>query len=1080
MTISSEVRKTEPFIGNDVTTALPFAFKVFTADEVLVVRANSAGVETTLVLNTDYTVSLNPDQNANPGGTVNLTSPLATGFTAVVSSELENIQPTDLTNQGGFYPQVITNALDRATILIQQLAEKLSRAIKTTITDTRTPEQLLQDIFDTETNAAASAQAAANSESAALQSEQNAAASEQATADAVAQAVDGEKDLFVGGVDYTIGVTTSLVLSSAPAKSGTVKVFWDGVYQNSTEWALVGSTITFTGPITASEVEVAYNIPSQFVGLSEADLTVLGNAQAGAQAAQIAAETAETNAETAQTNAVAARIAAEAARDAAQLSAGVYANTAAGLAATVSGEYFSVPQASPNSIFLDLYLNDAGVADFINSYPSTSAVNGFEIATLRALLARNGTASNLSNKQTATLNDSGAGGQVIFRYQNGSGVTPNGLFASLRLTDLVGASFPSSATDATVFSSSLRIETFASGVLQSSNALTLLAGTDIFYFKNSTFVTAGITEIKVFAVPAVGVTFEFDECSIHIDGGYSFPEIANRNRAITEAVSAINEDVIAGLNRFGQGQNLLAPTTSGEATGGTIQLIKPIEKTLTTYSAIVELDVPIGVYPTDGSAIAFRAETFRGAGGSTLSAFRTLTRIPNTKLWYALDVPAGTGPHTAVKITVAAPAGEKYRITRAVIVEGGIPRLAPSVRPQSAYEALSFAAFRRVDFVMIGDSNQAFNGYGFSGGFLKTLAAKFGEYATGIGSGAGANIGEREYVFGLQSGAPAGIEAIWPASSPQPYKYIADGDVQSPGFSGNRIIDTNDLGVANALRVHYGYGTFNFGAGSFRPAARLNVSPFTTVATAPLTNTNTGAFSRQILQLDIPANPARTQGIEAKIYNPATGVSITGPFVSFFTRFENTARDSGVSCHTLYGAGGQSLYDMAAQLNAYSNLALTNFFTEVRRLQLAKSQNPIVVVYINSGLNDRNETSSPSLGWRASTDPDSPTAYIDNLEAIMKRIEGVWTASGWNLSELFFLVVPSHPVSSPDDTELVSYRAAAYTAAGRQRASFADFTDYTSYTSMLASGFYASGGADTSHLTDAGYDALAQIVVNRI
>lgn len=157
MTISSEVRKTEPFIGNDVTTDLPFEFKVFSAEDMLVVRANAAGDETILVLDTDYTVTLNANQNDNPGGTVTLSAPLATGFTAVVSSDLENLQPTDLTNQGGFYPSVVTSALDRLTILVQQVAEGLGRAVKTKITDSRTGDELLADIFEAEENAAASA-----------------------------------------------------------------------------------------------------------------------------------------------------------------------------------------------------------------------------------------------------------------------------------------------------------------------------------------------------------------------------------------------------------------------------------------------------------------------------------------------------------------------------------------------------------------------------------------------------------------------------------------------------------------------------------------------------------------------------------------------------------------------------------------------------------------------------------------------------------------------------------------------------------------------------------------------------------
>ena len=136
MTISSPVRIAGPYIGNGTATVFTFAFKVFTASNLQVVRVDtSTGLESTLLLTTDYTVSLNADQDSNPGGNVTLLAVLATGFNMVITSDIANLQPTDLTNQGGFYPEVITDALDRATIQIQQMADELTRSIKIPITD---------------------------------------------------------------------------------------------------------------------------------------------------------------------------------------------------------------------------------------------------------------------------------------------------------------------------------------------------------------------------------------------------------------------------------------------------------------------------------------------------------------------------------------------------------------------------------------------------------------------------------------------------------------------------------------------------------------------------------------------------------------------------------------------------------------------------------------------------------------------------------------------------------------------------------------------------------------------------------
>lgn len=134
MTISTELRKAGPFAGNGATTAFPFSFKVFAASDVAVTRADTLGAETALVLNSDFTVALNPDQDAAPGGTITLAAPLATGHRLAVSSVVPNLQPTDITNNGGFYPRVIEDALDRHVAQIQQIDEKVDRALKVAVT----------------------------------------------------------------------------------------------------------------------------------------------------------------------------------------------------------------------------------------------------------------------------------------------------------------------------------------------------------------------------------------------------------------------------------------------------------------------------------------------------------------------------------------------------------------------------------------------------------------------------------------------------------------------------------------------------------------------------------------------------------------------------------------------------------------------------------------------------------------------------------------------------------------------------------------------------------------------------------
>lgn len=154
-----------PFSGAGTKT-LPFGFKIFAPTDVYVALAAAENEPpATLVYGSDYTVTKNDDQDVTPGGTVELATPLTAEQRVSVGSKLPYTQEVQLTNHNRFPPEIVNTGLDRVVIQIQQVAEIQDRAIKTYTTDSRTPEQLLSDIFNTEKNAGASAAAAAKSAS---------------------------------------------------------------------------------------------------------------------------------------------------------------------------------------------------------------------------------------------------------------------------------------------------------------------------------------------------------------------------------------------------------------------------------------------------------------------------------------------------------------------------------------------------------------------------------------------------------------------------------------------------------------------------------------------------------------------------------------------------------------------------------------------------------------------------------------------------------------------------------------------------------------------------------------------------
>lgn len=133
--ISSTVRKAGPFVGDGVVVAFPFAFKVFQASDLEVVQQDTDGALTTLELTTDYTVALNSDQDAYPGGSVTLSAPLTLNYRLIITSAVPETQQVELSNLGGFYPDVLNDEFDKLTILIQQLQEQVRRTIQFAITD---------------------------------------------------------------------------------------------------------------------------------------------------------------------------------------------------------------------------------------------------------------------------------------------------------------------------------------------------------------------------------------------------------------------------------------------------------------------------------------------------------------------------------------------------------------------------------------------------------------------------------------------------------------------------------------------------------------------------------------------------------------------------------------------------------------------------------------------------------------------------------------------------------------------------------------------------------------------------------
>jgi len=134
MTVSTTTNRAS-YSGNGSTTAFAYGFKIFAdADLTVIIRA-STGVETTKTLSTHYNVS---GAGSASGGNVTFTSGNipASGETIVILRELTLTQGTDYIANDPFPAESHEDALDRLTMITQQLSEETGRSLKLSQTNT--------------------------------------------------------------------------------------------------------------------------------------------------------------------------------------------------------------------------------------------------------------------------------------------------------------------------------------------------------------------------------------------------------------------------------------------------------------------------------------------------------------------------------------------------------------------------------------------------------------------------------------------------------------------------------------------------------------------------------------------------------------------------------------------------------------------------------------------------------------------------------------------------------------------------------------------------------------------------------
>lgn len=127
MTVSSTTSRMADYTGTGSVNTYAYTFRIEADADLLVVKTDTLGNDTTLTLTTDYTVTGAGD---DAGGNVVLTSNLENNYKLTIRRKPAITQETDYRNQGDFLAETVEDALDKSAHIDQAQQDELDRSIK--------------------------------------------------------------------------------------------------------------------------------------------------------------------------------------------------------------------------------------------------------------------------------------------------------------------------------------------------------------------------------------------------------------------------------------------------------------------------------------------------------------------------------------------------------------------------------------------------------------------------------------------------------------------------------------------------------------------------------------------------------------------------------------------------------------------------------------------------------------------------------------------------------------------------------------------------------------------------------------
>lgn len=126
MTVSSETKRSD-YAGNGSTTEFATGFRFLENSHIKVILTDTSGNSTTQTEISQYTLT---GAGLDSGGTVTFITPPASGFTVSIKRDIPLTQSTDYVDNDAFPAESHEDALDKLTMIAQQLQEEIDRSVK--------------------------------------------------------------------------------------------------------------------------------------------------------------------------------------------------------------------------------------------------------------------------------------------------------------------------------------------------------------------------------------------------------------------------------------------------------------------------------------------------------------------------------------------------------------------------------------------------------------------------------------------------------------------------------------------------------------------------------------------------------------------------------------------------------------------------------------------------------------------------------------------------------------------------------------------------------------------------------------